>query len=172
MKKLLLLILFLLSIPAQILLATSLQEAYLNSNPGLGYDRLIILQRDVVYTGGLNITNESIGIKGRGAIINLSGSSIYISGNSMIELDACGIINGSNGIHATGNAKVFLTQCTFYNNQNGIMFDSDGIIEVINTIISFSSQYGLACNENSTCILSYIDSYQNTEGDYMEWCPG
>jgi hypothetical protein len=172
MKKLLLLTLLLFIIPAQILFATSLQDAYINSNPGLGYDRLIILQADVVYTGGLSITNESIGIKGRGAILNLSGSSIYVTGDSKIEMDACVIINGSNGIHATGNAQVLLTQCTFYNNQNGIMFDSDGIIEVLNTIISFNSQYGLACNENSTCILSYIDSYQNADGNFMKWCPG
>jgi hypothetical protein len=172
MKQVFLLIFILLLSTIPYLHANLLQQAYLSSNPGLGYDRLIILDQDSIYTGGLIISDEKIGIKGHGAIIDLLGSSINVTGNSQIDLDGCVIINGSDAFHATGDVNSLITQCTFYGNQTGILFQSTGVIEVVNTIISNSIEYGFACEKYSGRILHYIDMYQNAQGDYMEWCPG
>lgn len=155
-----------------LLSAETLQQAYQNATPGLGYDRLIILNPGATYTGGLIITNEKVGIKGQGTIINLQGDSISASGASALDLDGCVIINGSKGLSLHGSSISLVTQCTFYNNQIGIYcFSESGIIEVMNTILANNSQYGIASCEEITRILHYLDAYQNTLGNYMEWCP-
>jgi len=151
---------------------TNLQQVYSDALPGLGYDRLLILHPDSIYSGGISVTNEKIGIKGYGAIIDLAGDSIHVFGQSQIDIDGCVIINGSSGLAAHGNVNSLITQCTFYGNQIGVHFMSSGCIEVVNTIISNNSRYGYACDETSVCILHFIDSYQNTQGNFMEWCSG
>lgn len=152
--------------------STSLQQIYSDALPGLGYDRLLVLQPDSVYTGGILVTNEKVGIKGYGAIIDLGGDSIHVTGESQIDIDGCVIINGGSGVTAHGTVNGLITQCTFYGNQIGIHFMSSGYMEVVNTIISNNSRYGYACDETSVCILHYIDSYQNSQGNFMEWCSG
>jgi hypothetical protein len=152
---------------------STLQQVYNNASAGLGYDKLIQLDKDSVYLGGLAITNQKVGIKGRGAIIDLQGSSINVTGNSAIDLDGCVLINGTSAIYATESVTAKITQCTFYGNQIGIHFMAiSGMIEVVNTILAHSSQYGFACEETTVRILHYINTYDNLQGDYMEWCPG
>ena len=151
--------------------ATTLQEAYNSAQPGLGYDKLIELQKDSLYLGGIIINNEMVGIKGHGAIIDLQGTSITVDGNSIIEIDACVIKNGTFGINVQGQVQSLISHCTFYNNQVGINFMSEsGSIEIINTILSNNYQYGFASDEYSERTLHFINTYQNPGGDYMEWC--
>ncbi len=150
-----------------------LQDIYENATAGLGYDKLLILHSDSIYTGGLSITHGKVGIKGQGAIIDLTGGTIAINGNAEIDLDGCIIINGSSGLHASESVTARITQCTFYGNQIGIHFmAASRTIEVVNSIIAQSTQYGFACEESTIRTLHYIDTYNNLQGDYMEWCPG
>ncbi len=63
MRRILLLVfvfIFVLGLPV---FGITLQEAYQNALPGLGYDRLIELDPSHTYTGGLGIIGESVGIK-------------------------------------------------------------------------------------------------------------
>jgi hypothetical protein len=170
LKPLLLILLF----SSILVKAGSLLDAYQNALPGMGYDKLIVLHPDSVYTGGLNIVDEKVGIRGNGAIINLIGSSsIIVTGESNIEIDGCVIIRGTYGIHCDGNINAYISQCTFYENEIAISYMATmGSITVFNTVISNSSHYGFACHESSSRTLSYIDAYQNIDGDYMEFCPG
>ena len=64
--------------------STNLQQVYSNAGPGLGYDRLLILEPDSTYMGGFSASNKKIGIKGYGALIDLAGSSILVNGESQI----------------------------------------------------------------------------------------
>jgi hypothetical protein len=173
-KTKLVLFLFVLLFSSSLIRAGTLLEAYQNALPGMGYDKLIILHPDSVYSGGLTITNEKVGIRGNGATINLvSGGYINVTGESTIEIDGCVIVRGSYGIHCEGNVNAYISQCTFYNNNIAISYMTTmGSIEVFNTIISNSSQYGFACLEGATRKLYYIDAYLNTGGNYMEFCPG
>lgn len=175
MQKLKPLLILLLLLPSSGLIrAGTLANAYHNALPGMGYDKLIILHPDSIYTGGLTINNEKVGIRGNGAIIDLvGGSSIIVTGTSTIEIDGCVITKGSYGIHCDGEVNAYISQCTFYGNNTGISYMATyGSIEVYNTIITNSSQYGFACHEDSYRILHYIDAYNNAGGNYMEFCPG
>jgi hypothetical protein len=140
----------------------------------MGYDKLIILDPGSVYTGGITITDEKVGIRGNGAMIDLvGGSQILVNGKSTIEIDGCVIVKGTYGLHCEGEVSAYISQCTFYANDIAISYMSTvGSIEVYNTIISNSNQYGFACHEDSYRILHYIDAYANTGGNYMEFCPG
>lgn len=165
-------ILFFLLIPF-LINATTLEQMFLASGPGMGYDHLIFLEKDSVYTGGITINSESVSIKGKGAIIDLAGHSIYVSGLSTLEIDGCVLKNGDNAIYLTGDAKSKITHCTFYGNNYGILCDGHtGLVEVVNSIFSNNAYYGFACCEETSRKLHYIDMYQNGLGDYVEWCPG
>jgi hypothetical protein len=163
----------LLPILGGLLFAETLQQAYNNAPPGLGYDRLILLDPGIVYTGGLAIMDEKVGIKGLGTIIDLQGDSISAGGASVLDLDGCVIINGGKGLALRGNSSALVTHCTFYGNQIGIRcFAAGGMIEVKNTILANNTTYGIASCEEISRTLHYIDAYQNPQGNYMEWCPG
>lgn len=155
---------------AGFLSAETLQQAYQEALPGLGYDRLICLTPGEIYTGGLAIANEKVGIKGQGAILDLQGGMISATGSAVIDLDGCVVINGSRGLNLEGKANSLVTHCTFYGNQYGIYAFTIGIVEVMNTILANNTTYGFACDENTTCILHYLDAYQNPGGNYMAWC--
>ena len=153
--------------------AGTLENAYQNASPGLGYDKLIILNPAEIYTGGLTIIDEKIGIKGNGSIIDLQGDQIQVTGNSVIEVDGCIIINGSYGLNMEGSINALVTHSTFYGNGMGIYYMcTAGLIEVYNTILANNTQYGFGCYEESQRILHFMDVYQNSGGNYMEYCPG
>ena len=84
MKKILLLIAIFISL----LKATSLEEMYNNANPGEGYNKLIILEKDSIYIGRFVQDVQSVCIHGNGAIIVLNDSSILIDGeNKRLDID-------------------------------------------------------------------------------------
>jgi hypothetical protein len=86
-----------------ILNATTLQELYDNAVSGEGYQKLIILEKDSVYTGGFTQGVQSLCIHGNGAIIDLIGSSIMVDGEDYIlDIDHCVIKSSSD------TAQVFL----------------------------------------------------------------
>lgn len=167
-------ILLLLLFSSSLIRAGTLLEAYQNALPGMGYDKLVILHPDSVYAGGLTITNEKVGIRGNGATINLvAGGYINVTGESTIEIDGCVIVKGGFGLYCTGSVNAYISNCTFYGNNIAINYMATmGSIEVFNTIISNSGEYGFACHEDSYRILHFIDMYANAGGDYMEFCPG
>ncbi len=165
--------LYILILGVSLALGITLQEAYQNASPGLGYDRLVLLNPDSIYTGGLNIVDEKVGIKGFGAIIDLNNDSISVTGQSIIDLDGCVIINGAAGLYLDGPVVSRVSQCTFYGNQYGILIKSgDASIVVYNTILAHQFRYGFACQKSTQRILYYLDAFQNTQGNYVEWCPG
>jgi hypothetical protein len=163
----------LLPLCGSLLFAETLQQAYNNAAPGLGYDRLILLESNIIYTGGLAITGEKVGIKGLGTVIDLQGDSIFADGASVLDLDGCVIINGGSGLSLQSSASALVTHCTFYNNEIGIRcFSAGGMIEVMNTILANNTRYGIASCEEISRSLHYMDAYQNLQGNYVEWCPG
>jgi len=61
---------------------------YNNAQPQGDYDKLIILQQNVIYTGGFIQDVEKVSIQGNGAIIDLLGENIVVDGeNKLIEVD-------------------------------------------------------------------------------------
>lgn len=89
--------------------ATPLKAMYDQAGPAGGYERYIVLQAGVTYTGGLwlgatynPITglfeggDETVRIVGSGAILDLRGAEICIAYcNGRLDLDDCVILNGN-----------------------------------------------------------------------------
>ncbi len=173
MKKIVILLLSALILLPLSVYPETLQEAYNNAIPSIGYNRLLELDPGTVYTGGITIFSGIIGIRGNGAIIDLQGGSISVAGEAQLEIDGCIIINGANGLLMQDQVSAYVTHCTFYGNQVGISYMvTGGLLEVSNSILAFNTQYGLTCDEGSSVILHYLDAYQNAQGDYMKWCSG
>ncbi len=73
-----------------ILNAITLQKLYNDALPGEGYQKLIILEGDSIYTGGLIQDVQSLCIHGNGAIIDLMGASLTVEGeNQLLDIDHC-----------------------------------------------------------------------------------
>jgi hypothetical protein len=116
-------------------LAGSLREAYDAAGPGGGYDRDIVLETGVVYTGGLLIgpilspfswelegpAGEDVRVSGNGAILDLRGEQICISFcENRLDIEDCIIINGNvrfRGINTADYVEIpegSVRYCTFY----------------------------------------------------------
>ena len=61
---------------------STLQEMYNNAQPFGDYDKLIILQNGVIYTGGFIQDVGKVCIEGNGAIIDLIGENIVVDGEN------------------------------------------------------------------------------------------
>ncbi|MCF7920241.1 MAG: right-handed parallel beta-helix repeat-containing protein [Candidatus Cloacimonetes bacterium] len=176
MKKLILLIFIISGIFLQ---AMSLQQAYeLAQSQGI-YDRYLILETGVIYTGGLLIgktlnplsntlegqEGENVFIDGNGAILDLQQTELTISYcQNRLDIQDCIIINGD--VHFRGESQLFqakpegsISYCTFYNNDDyGFRFMGTGDgVELNHNIFADALETG--------------DDYTYLTGFSMEWIP-
>lgn len=97
-------------VSCSLITATTLKEMYDLAPAQNGYDRYIVLETGVTYSGGLLIgnvffpaTNELVGgeeqdvrIVGNGAILDLEGEQLIISySDNRLDIDDCIILNGN-----------------------------------------------------------------------------
>jgi hypothetical protein len=99
-------ILLLVALPAH---SASLKEMYDLAPPGPGYDKVIVLETGVTYTGGLWIgkdfnriagkfegVEEDVRIDGNGAILDLQGGELTLAYTTRrLDIENCVIINGN-----------------------------------------------------------------------------
>ncbi len=137
MKKILLLIFQLILVSSAH--SITLKEIY-QTAPAQGvYDKYLVLETGVTYTGGLLIgkifdpviadlsgpEGLDVRIEGNGAILNLEGEQISISYcNNKLDIDNCIIINGNiryRGINNPTGTEIptgYVQYCTFYQPQD------------------------------------------------------
>ncbi|RLI62992.1 MAG: hypothetical protein DRO88_10975 [Promethearchaeia archaeon] len=137
MKKILLLIFLLILVSSAH--SITLKEIY-QTAPAQGvYDKYLVLETGVTYTGGLLIgkifdpviadlsgpEGLDVRIEGNGAILNLEGEQISISYcNNKLDIDNCIIINGNiryRGINNPTGTEIptgYVQYCTFYQPQD------------------------------------------------------
>ena len=77
----------------------SLWDAYFDASPGEGYDKHMILEQNVIYTGGLGLYQGSLLIDGNGAVIDLQdGLGIWVTAEEnqevILDIKYTTIING------------------------------------------------------------------------------
>lgn len=114
--------------------AATLREAVAAAGPAQGYDRYVVLQTGVTYTGGLWIGGtynavtstweeggEDVRIVGNGAILDLEGAQICIAYcNNRLDIDDCVILNGDVKFRGYDGAGMYVVPtgsvrfCTFY----------------------------------------------------------
>lgn len=90
--------------------AVTLREAVDASSPGAGYDKYVVLETGVTYTGGLLVgpilssvtyllegaEGQDIRIVGNGAVLDLQGQQLCISYcNNRLDIDDCVVLNGN-----------------------------------------------------------------------------
>jgi len=115
-------------------LGTTLEEMYDAAPPGAGYDKYVVLETGVTYTGGLwiggtfnRITAQfepahlDVRIVGNGAVLDLQGGEICIAYcNNRLDIDDCVILNGHLRYRGYDDATIHLLpegsvrQVTFY----------------------------------------------------------
>ena len=170
---------FTIIILTQIVFSIPLYEVYENASPMNGYDKYLILERNIIYTGNIGVYEGNVFIEGNGATIDLEqGNGIWIYSDenypASIVLEYVSIINSSYfGISFSGSAEGIIKNCNFISNDYGISLYDSSNIEVKNSNFINSTTYGIAIyTEIPICNISYCNFYNNDSADYMENCPG
>ena len=66
----------------------TLQSVFDSSGPGNGYDIYVVLERGMIYTGGVGIYEGNVLIEGNGAVVDLEGGSgIWVYGDEIIPVN-------------------------------------------------------------------------------------
>jgi len=77
-------------------LAQNLQQAYNAASAGEGYDKLLVLDPKVTYTGGCAVLQgKKSCIRGEGALCNLDGGNIFVTQpGTVLDISGCCIYDG------------------------------------------------------------------------------
>ena len=102
----------------------SMQEMYNNALPTEKYNKLIILENNVLYTGGFTQHVEKVCIEGNGAIIDLQGENILLDGeNKEILIHHCILLSTKpygNYVLLKNNATGLFFNNTFYSIKDSV----------------------------------------------------
>ena len=64
---------------------TTLQSVFDSSGPGNDYDKYVVLEHDMIYTGGVGIYEGNVLIEGNGAVVDLEGGTgIWVYGDCLL----------------------------------------------------------------------------------------
>lgn len=179
-RYLVLLLALVLVVPAA--LAKTLQSAYDEAGPGEGYDKLLVLDAEVTYTGGLGILQgKKSCIRGNGALCDLDSGQIFVSQTGTeLDITGCCLIDGgaSGAIYVADSAEANIDGNTICKSGVGLYLWAYSSATVKNNIIfknngSGGSMYGIAKHEyTGTLNILYNDVDSNYRGNYMYFCPG
>ena len=100
----------------------TLQSVFDASGPGNGYDKYVVLEEDMIYTGEVGIYEGEVFIEGNGAIVDLNeGLGIWVYAEEAypanLDIEFVTIINGGyNGLTFNGTATGIISNCNFISN--------------------------------------------------------
>ena len=100
--------------------AISLDSVFQTAPPLAGYDKVLILQPNQLYTGGFISFNQTVAVWGNGATIDLQGSGIIAVGKGILDVDGCVFVNGAAAINVSDEVKTTVSNCVFYRNTYGV----------------------------------------------------
>ena len=149
-----------------------LQQAFDQAAPGAGYDRLVYLDNEVVYTGGLTLDDGNYCILSAGAVVDLQGSRIIVNPTAL--LDICGVVlcgSDSAALKYAGAGHGWVDHLTFARNYDGLYWWQNANMMVTSCIFSYSTHFGVYRHQTCTSWMGFNDAYSNTGGNYKEWCP-
>ncbi|MCP4632552.1 MAG: right-handed parallel beta-helix repeat-containing protein [candidate division Zixibacteria bacterium] len=156
----------------------SLQEVFDDASAGGGYDKLLILDPEIEYEGGLFIdAGLTAGIMGFGAKIFIpsdrEGIEIY---DSKLDITECVLIGGQAALYYQQNAYGKVYNNTIVGSAaSGIICyyqNDDSNLVIYNNIIS-DCYYGIwGIEENLPSYIDYNIVYNSTVFNYAQYCPG
>jgi nitrous oxidase accessory protein NosD len=153
--------------------AVILQDAYDAAGPGEGFDKLLVLDPELTYTGALAVQRGIRScIHGNGAVINLENKSIWVPGyGTFLDIDHCVLTDGYSGLYVSEDAGATIRNNTIVANGYGVtswLASTSVVIE--NNIIVGNAAYGVYCREYFEPFLQYNTVWGNTGGNYMKNC--
>jgi len=128
----------------------TLQSVFDAAGPGSGYDKYVVLEQNMTYTGEVGIYEGNIFIEGNGAIVDLNqGLGIWVYAEeeypANLDIEYVTIINGGyNGLTFNGTSTGNISNCNFIQNAYGIQIMDSTNISVKNSNFIGNSDYGLA----------------------------
>ena len=163
----------------QMVFSISLYDVYEDADPMNGYDKYLILDRDIIYTGEIGVYEGNVFIEGNGAIVDLNegvGIWIYADENypANLDIEHVTIVNsGDNALTFNGTATGNISNCNFIFNEFGIQIMDETDITVKNCNFINNNQFGFATRGTTTSFeLTYCNFWQNELGcgGYNENC--
>ena len=157
----------------------TLQSVYDEAGPAEGYDKYVILEQNMIYTGEVGVYEGNVFIEGNGAIVDLNeGLGIWIYAEegypANLDIEYITIINGGyNGLTFNGTSTGNVSNCNFIENAYGIQIMDDVNISVNNCNFVDNSQYGIAIRGTVASFeISYSNCWENVLGcgGYNENC--
>ena len=148
----------------------TLQSIFDASGTANGYDKYVILEQDMIYTGEVGIYEGNVFIEGNGAIVDLNeGLGIWVYAEedypANLDIEYVTIINGGyNGLTFNGFSTGNISNCNFIDNAFGIQIMDDVNISVNNCNFVSNSQYGIAIRGT---VASFEISYSNFWGNEL-----
>ena len=157
----------------------TLQSIYEEAGPANGFDKYLILENDIVYTGEIGIYEGSVFIEGNGAIVDLeSGLGIWTYADenypASLDIEYLTIINGGyNGITFNGSSIGKITNCNFVSNDFGIQIMDEADVTINNSNFIANGQYGVSLRGTTASFqIAYSNFWDNNLGcgGYNENC--
>tara|TARA_B100001250_G_scaffold288082_1_gene249840 strand:- start:24 stop:557 length:534 start_codon:yes stop_codon:yes gene_type:complete len=157
----------------------TLQSVYEESGPANGYDKYLILENNIIYTGEIGVYEGSVFIKGNGAIVDLnSGLGIWAYADenypAILDIEYLTIINGGyNGLTFNGSSIGNIINCNFISNDFGIQVMDEASVTIKNSNFIDNGQYGISMRGTTASFqISYSNFWDNNLGcgGYNENC--
>ena len=157
----------------------TLQSVFDNAGPANGYDKYLILEHDMIYTGEVGVYEGNVFIEGNGAIVDLiEGLGIWVYAEeeypANLDMEYVTILNGGyNGLTFNGTSTGNIHNCNFMQNLFGIQTMDDADISVSNCNFISNNQYGIAIRGTTAVFdISYSNFWENSLGcgGYNENC--
>ncbi len=177
MKIIKLYLLMLISI--KILQGVTLQSVFDNALPGNGYDKYMVLDQNVIYTGEIGVYEGNVFIEGNGAIVDLNqglGLWVYAEQDfpASLHIEYLNIINGGyNGITFNGTSTGNISNCNFIQNEFGIQIMDEADVLINNSNFIHNNQYGVSMRGTTAYFeINYSNFWENNLGcaGYNENC--
>ncbi len=160
----------------------TLQSVFDAAGPGNGYDKYIVLEQDMIYTGEVGIYEGDVFIEGNGAIVDLNeGLGIWVYAEeeypANLDMEFVTIINGGyNGLTFNGTSTGNISNCNFIQNLYGIQIMDQVNISIKNCNFIDNSQYGIAVRGTTATLdeINHSNFWENGLGcgGYNENCWG
>ena len=145
-----LLVNLILMLHTSISLGVTLQSVFDSAGPADGYDKYVILEEEMIYTGEVGVYEGNVFIEGNGAIVDLnSGLGVWVYAEedfpANLDIEYVTIINGGyNGLTFNGTSTGNISNCNFIQNVYGIQIMDSTNISVKNSNFIQNSYYGFA----------------------------
>ena len=162
-----------------ILHGITLQSVFDAAGSGNGYDKYVVLEQEMIYTGEVGVYEGNVFIEGNGAIVDLNeGLGIWIYAEeeypASLDIEFVTIINGGyNGLTFNGSSTGNISNCNFILNDFGIQIMDGSEINVKNSNFIQNGSYGIAMRGTEASFdISHSNFWNNALGcgGYNENC--